>query len=730
MKIPYLALLLLPAGAVPGFAHPRTSPQLLPGLLDPIFELPLPSLKNVLSLDLLGDIISGINQYPEIAAAFPGLSEVLSAVRSNDITPEEHIRGLLRAIRQHESYLKGLSELDAASRDKVERFVAGESSGDILSKRDGSAEIAGFHIPPSPAAKHHFKHMESAGQDPPSRWWLNARQGTSPIIYEDAAGTKVMKVHVSAAFSNWGLTVSNTPSYTFVPTTVLGLSNLVKWAKKSGKRVRGGGYRHTWADLYSQDGEVLVSMLDLATVTTVPDPTVLLPSQTFPGNELKVIEILDKDIGKAGKKWVRIGAAVTNEELRRWAVGRREWTLPLNILMVEITFGGSTTPMCHGGGIRHPTLSDLIRSVEYIDANGMPRTLTDPTLLKTAAGSLGLLGIVTHVTLEMDKMTYAIMKPKKVPTMLAIPPPVEYIEQGKVPVPLRKPGVTSAQLEEARRRWEQCALNDYYSEWFWFPYQKEMFVQCWNNTDDPTGASAYPTPPDVFLQWIQGWLGGVMNDSILFRALPGLWQAVIMGSLAHHMQPPQLPGVNEEIRTTLPDAIHFRRGTQNMRVRDLELEIPLLASSAAPTRPDLKLVQKACSNEDGTGNEDDGRESDSSGAAEGNKLGTASIEVLTTMAAVADGTWHGYVQRVADLWMGLRDRQGRKLNIRPHWSKEWDGMIVEGRPWRDHLKYVSYKEQIPEFKKQLASIGAQQGWTLADVEARFSCPLLDFLFFK
>jgi hypothetical protein len=48
------------------------------------------------------------------------------------------------------------------------------------------------------------------------------------------------------AFSNWGNSVKNKPSDSFVARTVVGVQNLVKWAKEQGKTVRLAGYRHTW----------------------------------------------------------------------------------------------------------------------------------------------------------------------------------------------------------------------------------------------------------------------------------------------------------------------------------------------------------------------------------------------------------------------------------------------------------------------------------------------------
>lgn len=147
-------------------------------------------------------------------------------------------------------------------------------------------------------------------------------------------------MYIGTEFENWGLTVQHTPSYTFVPTTVEGVKNLIKWAKAKGRRVRAAGYRHTWASMYSQDGEIFVSMLDLKTATAVPDPTSLLPSRDYTGNEFKVIELETQDVpGSSGKKRLaRIGAAVVNEDFRRWAIANNAWTIALNVVMVEYVF--------------------------------------------------------------------------------------------------------------------------------------------------------------------------------------------------------------------------------------------------------------------------------------------------------------------------------------------------------------------------------------------------------
>jgi FAD/FMN-containing dehydrogenase len=130
--------------------------------------------------------------------------------------------------------------------------------------------------------------------------------------------------------------VKNTPAYTFVPTTVLGLQNLVLWAKANNKRIRAAGYRHSWTALFSEDDEILVSMLDVAVAESVPDPSSLLPEDpSIKSNDFKVIQLDDTDVAgsNGSKRLVRVGAAVTNEELRRWSIAGNAWTLPYNTIV-------------------------------------------------------------------------------------------------------------------------------------------------------------------------------------------------------------------------------------------------------------------------------------------------------------------------------------------------------------------------------------------------------------
>lgn len=177
-----------------------------------------------------------------------------------------------------------------------------------------------------------------------------------------------------------------------------------------------------------------------------------------------------------------------------------------------------------------------------------------------------------------------------------------------------------------------------------------------------------------------------------------------------------------------------------MRVRDIELQIPLPPCKDDPSKPDFSIVQRAWWDVIKLVYEDAETGSDPSSAMrvamemrlmsgsdmlmapqKGNDLGTLSIEVLTLPDAVADDEWHDFAQRVIDIWMGYGG------NTRPHWAKEWDGFKFRGVEARKYFKEVAYKDQIPKFRDTLGLIGKGHEWTLEELQQRFSNELWDQL---
>lgn len=332
--------------------------------------------------------------------------------------------------------------------------------------------------------------------------------------------------------------------------------------------------------MFSADNEILVSLLDLHEVNHISDSLVISLDKPPNGNELMSIDILEKPAFVfSGKNCVRVGAAVTNEAFRRWAIHNNVTALPMDVILVEsvfflvssilfdpyadknlrVTVGEVVSPICHGAGRSHKTISDQVVAIEYVDANGVLQTVTDSVHLKAAAGCFGLLGVVTHITFELEAMTYAVLKPQKIPISLAIPP----LDMSDVPPALYK-NWTNKDLQAARDEFVNRVTNDFYAEWFCYTYQSTAWVNSWNSINDSFGAKEFPSPAGVFLQWLQCWVGGWFSQTDFFQHIPGHWQAQFLAIAGMAVLSPTSFDVGPvEHKTYLPDGLHFFRGVSH-----------------------------------------------------------------------------------------------------------------------------------------------------------------------
>lgn len=79
-------------------------------------------------------------------------------------------------------------------------------------------------------------------------------------LHEKLSGIKCI---YDLEFQNAGFTVKNKPRITFFPTTINDILRIVKHAKQEGRRVRAAGMKHSWSDVFSNDGEYLMHLLPL-----------------------------------------------------------------------------------------------------------------------------------------------------------------------------------------------------------------------------------------------------------------------------------------------------------------------------------------------------------------------------------------------------------------------------------------------------------------------------------
>jgi hypothetical protein len=254
------------------------------------------------------------------------------------------------------------------------------------------------------------------------------------------------------------------------------------------------------------------------------------------------------------------------------------------------------------------------------------------------------------------------------------------------------------------------------------------------NDGNRADAKPFPTDLDIFIQEAEGYLAQLLN-STLFKVLPGEYQAKLLAGGAMRALPS-----DTTIVAPLIDALHFRHGIQNMRVLDMELEIPIPPRADDPEKPDWTVCQKAWwAAITNFYNRADvpmrialemrimGDSNVTMAAQHGNKFGTCSIEVLTTLN-VAANDWLSFMQETAGAWSSYSDPAGNRLNVRPHWAKQWQGLTFNGLSANDYLKNVAYLDRIPQFKLDLQKICAAGGYTTSDLRRMFVNPLLGDIF--
>ena len=79
---------------------------------------------------------------------------------------------------------------------------------------------------------------------------------------------------------------------------------------------------------------------------------------------LQFVEELDENHAS-----VRVGSAATNLQMLAWST-ENGWTLPMDIIALMITYGGSNATITHGAGINNKNLSDIVLKLEFVNALG------------------------------------------------------------------------------------------------------------------------------------------------------------------------------------------------------------------------------------------------------------------------------------------------------------------------------------------------------------------------
>lgn len=247
-------------------------------------------------------------------------------------------------------------------------------------------------------------------------------------------------------WNNRGGNLTSTVANYFEPATVEHIQAIVKRAYQENKKVRVVGDSHSWSPLCVTNDYLINTSKHfnkILKVTQNPDRIVLEPGATV-ADTLKVY--------------------------RKHGV-----VLPMNVDVPPITIGGAISVGANGFSRHWGTYSEFVYELEVVTGTGELKIINrekDYELWKAACLGLGLFGIITKITLNLEKMFNVRVVEKKVDMTQAL---------AKTPQTFRK--------------------HDY-CQYFWFPYNDKLILQ----TSDITTDAPTWTPFKSFMRDFVGWL--------------------------------------------------------------------------------------------------------------------------------------------------------------------------------------------------------------------------------
>lgn len=166
--------------------------------------LPNPPIENLTSHFVLGEIIEHIeilaHEFPHVKLSL--LKETLRSMRNQGGDLETHLRSFLQVFKDTDVYKDAFAQLDEQTQRQLQVYIAG-GNGDHVLAAGGQNGV--FHLPPSPAVKHHLGEMSKVDDKteesmrPAKKMKINGVKAVDttsslPSIYEDANETKTMEV--------------------------------------------------------------------------------------------------------------------------------------------------------------------------------------------------------------------------------------------------------------------------------------------------------------------------------------------------------------------------------------------------------------------------------------------------------------------------------------------------------------------------------------------------------
>jgi FAD/FMN-containing dehydrogenase len=245
-------------------------------------------------------------------------------------------------------------------------------------------------------------------------------------------------------WQNHGENLSATVARYYEPTSAEEVQEIVREARRNGRKVRVVGDSHSWSPLAVTDDYLVCTkrFAKILAVSTDPPRITVEPGAT---------------VGQTLRASMQHGVC-----------------LPMNVDLPTITIGGAVSVGANGFSRHWGTYSEFVEEVELVTGTGEIRTIRkgrDGDLWRAVACSLGLFGIFTKITLALQ--------------------------------PDFRVKVVNRKLE-MHRALDECAeilTTHDYAQYFWFPFNRDVTVQTSDVTDEP----ATWTKAHEVKKFVNGW---------------------------------------------------------------------------------------------------------------------------------------------------------------------------------------------------------------------------------
>ncbi|MDD9971047.1 MAG: FAD-binding protein [Myxococcales bacterium] len=254
------------------------------------------------------------------------------------------------------------------------------------------------------------------------------------------AGRHFFKDQHGTTQRNWSKTVAWRPQRVHYPKSPEQIADLVKRARKEGRRVRVVGTAYSWSAV-AATSEVAMCLKCMDNVSL---------DLSDPERPLAVVES-----GVDGRK--------LNEICQPHGLA-----LPTNVVMETVSFGGLIACGAHGSGWNTKTLSDYVEAIELVDGTGALRRfeagVDSDEVMSAVRVHLGMLGVVYRATLRLGKNHNVVHSNRK-----------------------RSPDEVLSRLSD------EVPDHEYY-DIYWWPFSDVAWVRTWDSTEEPLGRAPLQTP--------------------------------------------------------------------------------------------------------------------------------------------------------------------------------------------------------------------------------------------